>query len=89
MKIVFIFPALIFFSSVSLGQYNGNSSFITIDQNITKEKDEYVVVIYFKNFANISGFAKVLEDIPKNFWADTIQANGASFTFSENNVKFI
>lgn len=38
---------------------------------------------------NISGFAKVQQDLPEGFTATEMDSKGASFTFSENKVKLI
>lgn len=38
---------------------------------------------------NISGFAKVQQDLPEGFTASEVDSKGASFTFSENKVKLI
>lgn len=38
---------------------------------------------------NISGFAKVQQDLPDGFSASEVDSKGASFTFSENKVKLI
>lgn len=38
---------------------------------------------------NISGFAKVQQDMPEGFTATEMDSKGASFTFSENKVKLI
>jgi hypothetical protein len=38
---------------------------------------------------SVSGFAKIQQDLPPGFTASEIDSKGASFTFSDNKVKFI
>lgn len=48
---------------------------VTVEINITKE--------------NVNGFAKVQQTLPNGFFAEVIDAKGATFSFKENTVKFI
>ena len=48
---------------------------VTVEINITKE--------------NVNGFAKVQQTLPSGFFAEVIDAKGATFSFKENTVKFI
>jgi len=41
------------------------------------------------NKGNLSGFAKLQETLPEGFTATGLQTNGASFTFTEQKVKFV
>ncbi len=38
---------------------------------------------------NVSGFAKVQQDIPAGFTIDPVETRGATFSFKDNRVKFI
>ena len=41
------------------------------------------------NKGNLSGFAKLLETLPAGFTASALDSKGASFTFSDQKVKFV
>lgn len=55
--------------------------------SITPNADDKVTLTVHK--ANISGFAKIEDSIPPGFSATSTDVNGASFTFSDNRVKFV
>ncbi len=68
---------------------------VTIDLTITPNIPAQVEPGSEFNFelkifkGNISGFAKVQQDLPDGFTASETDSKGASFTFSENKVKLI
>ncbi len=64
---------------------------ITITQKIpatAKAETEFMVELTIKKGTTV-GFAKLQQDLPEGFTAVVDQANGASFTFSNQSVKFI
>jgi hypothetical protein len=64
---------------------------ITISQNIpasAKPDTEFTVELTI-NKGTTSGFAKLQQDLPEGFTAVQDDNNGASFTFSNQSVKFI
>jgi hypothetical protein len=64
---------------------------ITITQNLpanVKAGEEFTVELVI-NKGNVSGFAKLQQDLPEGFTAVQQDNNGASFTFSNQSVKFI
>lgn len=68
---------------------------VTIDLTITSNVPAQVepgseFTFELKVFkGNISGFAKIQQDLPEGFTATEMDSKGASFTFSENKVKLI
>ncbi len=41
------------------------------------------------NKTDVSGFAKIVQELPEGFTAEAIETQGASFTFNDNKVKLI
>ena len=64
---------------------------ITITQNVpssAKAETEFTVELTI-NKGSTGGFAKLQQDLPEGFTAVQDDNNGASFTFSNQAVKFI
>jgi hypothetical protein len=64
---------------------------ITVTQNIpssAKPGSEFIVELTI-NKGTIGGFAKLQQDLPEGFTAVKDEDNGATFTFSNQSVKFI
>lgn len=53
-----------------------------------KPGDEFTVELIV-NKTDVSGFAKIQQDLPEGFTAEAIETQGASFTFNEQKVKLI
>ena len=50
--------------------------------------DEFIVELII-NKTDVSGFAKIVQELPKGFTTEAIETQGASFTFNDNKVKLI
>lgn len=86
MKILFFISQFFLFISISPGQNEDN---IQAGRTITKEKDGYKVEITIINVPPITGFAKLIELIPKNYSAKEIKTSGAVFTVPGKQAKFV
>lgn len=59
-----------------------------IPQNNLKIDDDVIVQLNIEN-NGASGIGKIVEKIPAGFKAEEINANGANFTFAQQEVKFL
>jgi len=71
------------------------NAFIADDVTVTPKSpdvasagSEFVVELTVSKGA-VQGFAKLQQDLPKGFLAEAVETGGASFTFSNQSVKFI
>lgn len=83
---------LVLFNIAALFFYNlffADDVKVTVNSpEVASAGTEFVVELTITKGA-ISGFAKLQQDLPKGFTAEVVEANGASFTFSNQSVKFI
>jgi hypothetical protein len=85
------FAALLFNAIALLIYHFLFADIVTVTQNVpdsAKPGTEFVVELTI-NKANIVGFAKLQQDLPEGFTAVEDDNNGASFSFSNQSVKFI
>jgi hypothetical protein len=68
--------------------FNSGPTITTSIPAIIKAGSEFIVEIEI-NKGNIEGFAKLQQELPEGYTATAIENKGASFTFSEQKVKFI
>lgn len=84
--------AALLFNTVALLMYQFFfADGITITQNVpstVKTEGEFTVELTI-NKGTVGGFAKLQQDLPEGFTATQDENSGASFTFSNQSVKFI
>ena len=64
---------------------------VKVTQNSPNQVDpggEFVVEIVI-NKTDVTGFAKIVQELPEGFMAEAIETQGASFTYNDNKVKLI
>lgn len=64
-------------------------SAITVKRNMPSTASGNFTVEIVVNKGNITGFSKLTENLPEGFTATLLEAQGASFTFSEGKVKYV
>ncbi|MCL4857249.1 MAG: hypothetical protein KJZ55_08280, partial [Flavobacteriales bacterium] len=82
---------ILFIHLIGLSIYQLFFGDVTASQKIPdkiKAGEEVTVEIYITK-ENVNGFAKVQQTLPSGFFAEVIDAKGATFSFKENTVKFI
>lgn len=64
---------------------------ITVNQQLpsTMQSGTEVVVEIIVHKNDVTGFAKVQQEIPEGFSAEAIETKGATFSFKENQIKYI
>ncbi len=84
-----------FFILLNVGALFVYNAFIADDVTVTPKStdvasagSEFVVELTVSKGA-VQGFAKLQQDLPKGFLAEAVETGGASFTFSNQSVKFI
>jgi len=88
-----MFKGLILFSNLVLALIM-NVIFgegVKVTQNTPNQIDpggEFVVEIVI-NKTDVTGFAKIVQELPEGFMAEAIETQGASFTYNDNKVKLI
>ena len=88
-----MFKGLILFSNLALALIM-NVIFgegVKVTQNSPNQIDpggEFVVEIVI-NKTDVTGFAKIVQELPEGFMAEAIETQGASFTYNDNKIKLI
>lgn len=64
---------------------------VSVQQQLqeTANVNEEVIVKISINKSNLSGFAKIQQQIPQGFSVEKIETKGATFSFKDNTLKFI
>lgn len=77
-------------TSTSPSQMTASGILITrsMPGSVPAQQTEFVVELTIKK-PDISGFAKIQENLPEGFTASAIEAKGATFTFAEQKAKFV
>jgi hypothetical protein len=64
---------------------------VTVSQTIpeTIQANTEAIVEIKVNKSDLTGFAKVQQDVPEGFYIESIETKGATFSFKDNRIKFI